>query len=179
MRPPEDARLAATETGTALPVASSTTVRAYVRELLGRHRRAFAVVVSLHAVAAAAGLVGPWILGNLVQGLTQGTAAAIVDRSALVFLAALVVQTVFTRTSRLRAGVLGEEVLADLREDFLDPHRRTASGRDRARRDRGPRDAYDNRRRPALARDPRRRPRADDRTCHRRVRRRRTADHSA
>jgi ABC-type multidrug transport system fused ATPase/permease subunit len=29
------------------------------------------------------------------------------------------VQTIFTRITRLRAGVLGEEVLADLREDFL------------------------------------------------------------
>lgn len=119
MRPPEDARLASTGQGTALPVASPATAATYVRSLLRRHRRAFAVVVGLNAVAAAAGLVGPWVLGALVDALTSGSAGGIVDRIALAFLVALVVQTVFTRMTRLRAGVLGEEVLADLREDFL------------------------------------------------------------
>jgi ABC-type multidrug transport system fused ATPase/permease subunit len=119
MREPEDARAAAYPTSTALPVASDATSRAYVREVMLRHRRIFAVVIGLHAVAAIAGLVGPWVLGNLVEQLSAGTAADVVDRAALVFLVALVVQTVFTRLSRLRAGILGEEVLADLREDFL------------------------------------------------------------
>ena len=119
MRAPEDAYAAANPTSTALPVASEATSRAYVRTVMLRHRRTFTVVVSLHAVAAIAGLVGPWVLGNLVQQLTEGTAADLIDRAALIFLVALVVQTVFTRMSRLRAGVLGEEVLADLREDFL------------------------------------------------------------
>jgi ABC-type multidrug transport system fused ATPase/permease subunit len=119
MRAPEDPRRAATDTGTALPVAGPATLRDYVRGLMRRHRLPFATVVALHAVAAVAGLVGPWILGGLVQGLTQGTAGEVIDRAALLFLGALLVQTLFTRMSRLRAGVLGEEVLADLREDFL------------------------------------------------------------
>lgn len=120
MRPPEDARTAATETGTALPVASEATVRSEAERLLRRHRRAVVAVVTLHAVAAVAALVGPWVLGQLVEGLTTATATTTIDRAALLFLGALAVQTVFTRASRLRAGVLGEEVLADLREDFLE-----------------------------------------------------------
>ena len=119
MRPPEDAIAASTQTGQSLPVASSETVSRYVRVLLRRHRAAFAVVIGLHSVAAVAGLDGPIVLGGLVESLTNGTTAEIIDRAALVFLGALVVQTVFTRVTRLKAGVLGEEVLADLREDFL------------------------------------------------------------
>ena len=119
MRPPEDAIAASTQTGQSLPVASSETVSRYVRVLLRRHRSAFGVVIALHSVAAVAGLAGPIILGGLVESLTNGTTAAMIDKAALVFLCALVVQTVFTRVTRLKAGVLGEEVLADLREDFL------------------------------------------------------------
>jgi ABC-type multidrug transport system fused ATPase/permease subunit len=119
VRPPEDAIAASTQTGQSLPVASQETVSAYTRVLLRRHRRAFAVVIALHSVAAVAGLAGPIVLGGLVESLTNGTTAELIDKAALVFLVALVVQTVFTRITRLKAGVLGEEVLADLREDFL------------------------------------------------------------
>jgi ABC-type multidrug transport system fused ATPase/permease subunit len=119
VRPPEDALAASTQTGQSLPVASQETVAAYTRVLLRRHRTAFAVVIALHSVAAVAGLAGPIVLGGLVESLTNGTTAELIDRAALVFLLALVVQTVFTRVTRLKAGVLGEEVLADLREDFL------------------------------------------------------------
>ena len=119
MRPPEDAVAASTQTGQSLPVASQETVSAYTRVLLRRHRSAFAVVIALHSVAAVAGLAGPIVLGGLVESLTNGTTAQVIDTAALVFLGALVVQTVFTRITRLKAGVLGEEVLADLREDFL------------------------------------------------------------
>ncbi len=119
MRPPEDAVAASTQTGQSLPVASQETVSAYTRVLLRRHRRAFVVVIALHSVAAVAGLAGPVVLGGLVESLTNGTTAEYINKAALVFLVALVVQTVFTRITRLKAGVLGEEVLADLREDFL------------------------------------------------------------
>ena len=119
MRPPEDAVAASTQTGQSLPVASSATVTAYVRVLLRRHRAAFAVVIAFHSVAAVAGLAGPLVLGGLVESLTNGTTTQVIDKAALIFLGALVVQTVFTRVTRLKAGVLGEEVLADLREDFL------------------------------------------------------------
>ena len=119
MRPPEDAVAASTLTGQSLPVASDETVRRYTRHLLGRHRRAFAAVIVMHAIAAVAGLAGPFVLGGIVNGLTGEPTRWSIDQAALIFVAALVVQTVFTRMSRLRAGIVGELVLSDLREDFL------------------------------------------------------------
>ncbi len=119
MKPPGDARAEAYASDTTLPVGSDKTVRDYVRILIRRHRRVFLLVVGLHAIAAIAGLAGPLVLGHLVEGFTTGTTATAVNRAVLVFLAALIVQVAFTRMSRKRAGVLGETILADLREDFL------------------------------------------------------------
>ena len=104
---------------TMLPVAGPATVRAYVRLLARRHRRGFTAVVALHAVATVAGLVGPWMLGSLVDSLAAGTTEGRILSAVGWYLAALLVQSLFTGLSRLRGGILGEEVLADLREDFL------------------------------------------------------------
>ena len=104
---------------TMLPVGSPAAVRGYVRLLARRHRGNFGSVVGLHAVATVAGLVGPWVLGRLVESLATGTAESTIAAAVGWYLLALVVQSGFTWWSRLRGGVLGEEVLADLREDFL------------------------------------------------------------
>ncbi|WP_030544224.1 ABC transporter ATP-binding protein [Streptomyces albus] len=110
---------AAPESATTLPVGSPTTVRAYVRELLRRHRRAFALLVAVNAVAVTASMVGPYLLGGLVEGLAAGDGGADLPRVVALFMVALAVQTVFVRLVRLRGAVLGERMLADLREDFL------------------------------------------------------------
>ncbi len=105
---------------TALPVATPAQVRRSVLELAHRHRGTLVAVVLLNAVAALAAVVGPQILGQLVQDLGAGLTLHDVNRAALIFVAALVVQTLFTGWSRMRASVLGETVLADLRTDFLE-----------------------------------------------------------
>ncbi|MFB7666167.1 ABC transporter ATP-binding protein [Kitasatospora sp. NPDC056138] len=102
-----------------LPVASPATVRSYIRLLARRHRSGFATVIGLHAVATLAGLVGPWVLGSLVQELSTGTTEGRILAGIGWYLLALLVQSAFIGWSRLRGSVLGEEVLADLREDFL------------------------------------------------------------
>jgi ABC-type multidrug transport system fused ATPase/permease subunit len=104
----------------ALPVATSAQVRRRARELARRHRGALALVVGLHAAAAVAGLAGPALLGLLVDAVGRGTTAWQVDRVALAVLAALVAQVVLVRFARLASYVLGERVLAELREEFLD-----------------------------------------------------------
>lgn len=110
---------AAPESATTLPVGSPTTVQTYVRALLRRHRKPFAVLVTVNAVAVIASITGPYLLGGLVEDLSNGVTDLHLERTAAVFALALVVQTVFTRTMRLRGAMLGEEMLADLREDFL------------------------------------------------------------
>ena len=103
-----------------LPVADTPDVRRYARELSRRHPRELRVTVALHAAAALAGLAGPPLLGSLVQAVSQGTTTARVDHVAAAIAAFLVLQTVLTRFARYRSFVLGETVLADLREDFVD-----------------------------------------------------------
>ncbi|MER8090319.1 ABC transporter ATP-binding protein [Streptomyces sp. NPDC058316] len=110
---------AAPESATTLPVGTPATVRGYVRDLLGRHRRPFAVLVTFNAIAVIASIVGPYLLGGLVEDLSDGVTDLHLERTAGVFALALIVQTVFTRMMRLRSAMLGEEMLADLREDFL------------------------------------------------------------
>ncbi|MEV8391177.1 MULTISPECIES: ABC transporter ATP-binding protein [unclassified Streptomyces] len=110
---------AAPESATTLPVGTPATVRAYVGELLRRHRKPFILLVSVNTVSVIASMVGPYLLGDIVEKLSDGARELHLERTAALFAIALVVQTVFVRMMRLRAAMLGEEMLADLREDFL------------------------------------------------------------
>ncbi|MFJ2208496.1 ABC transporter ATP-binding protein [Streptomyces microflavus] len=110
---------AAPESATTLPVGTARTVRSYVRDLLRRHRKAFALLIGANTVAVVASIAGPYLLGGLVEDLSEGVAELHLERTAAIFALALVIQTVFTRSMRLRGAMLGEEMLADLREDFL------------------------------------------------------------
>ncbi|WP_411082337.1 ABC transporter ATP-binding protein [Streptomyces sp. cmx-18-6] len=110
---------AAPESATTLPVGSPATVRSYVRSLLRRHRKAFVLLIAANTVTVTASIAGPYLLGGLVEDLSNGVTDLHLERTAAVFALALVIQTVFTRSMRLRGAMLGEEMLADLREDFL------------------------------------------------------------
>ncbi|PVE13344.1 ABC transporter ATP-binding protein [Streptomyces scopuliridis] len=110
---------AAPESATTLPVGTPATVRAYVGELLHRHRTPFILLISVNTVSVIASMVGPYLLGDIVEKLSEGARELHLERTAALFAIALVVQTVFVRMMRLRAAMLGEEMLADLREDFL------------------------------------------------------------
>ncbi|MDH6218006.1 ABC transporter ATP-binding protein [Streptomyces pseudovenezuelae] len=110
---------AAPTTANTLPVGAPATVRAYVAELFRRHRRAFLVLITVNTVSVIASLVGPWLLGDLVQRVSDGARELHMPFTVTVFVVALVVQAVFVREVRLRGAMLGERMLADLREDFL------------------------------------------------------------
>ncbi|ATW47317.1 ABC transporter ATP-binding protein [Streptomyces peucetius] len=110
---------AALRTATTLPVGTPATVRAYVGELLRRHRRAFVILIAVNTVAVVASMAGPWLLGSLVEKAADGARDLHLERTAALFAGALVVQAFFVRLVRLRGAMLGERMLADLREDFL------------------------------------------------------------
>ncbi|ANH36744.1 putative multidrug resistance ABC transporter ATP-binding/permease protein YheI [Nocardioides dokdonensis FR1436] len=105
---------------TRLPVADSPAVRGYVRRLARKHPRMLGGALLLHVLAALTALAAPRLLGNLVEAVEKGTTTGYVDRVLMVLAAFLVAQTVLTRYARYISQVLGEQVLADLREDFVD-----------------------------------------------------------
>jgi ABC-type multidrug transport system fused ATPase/permease subunit len=102
-----------------LPVAARDDLAVQARLLASRHRRGVAAVVTLHATAAAAGLAAPWLIGELVQSLTDGTTKAYVDELVLLLAGFLLVQTVLTWLARRASFVLAETIFAELREDFM------------------------------------------------------------
>ncbi|GCD92170.1 ABC transporter ATP-binding protein [Nocardioides sp. LS1] len=105
--------------GTKLPVADTRAVRRYAARLARQHPRMLWGAVVLHIAAALTGLAAPRLLGDLVQEVQNGTTTGHVDRIMLWLAGFLVAQTVLTRYARYVSTVLGEQVLAELREDFV------------------------------------------------------------
>lgn len=103
-----------------LPVASASRVRGVVLAILRRHRAAYLGVTILAALAALAGLVGPYAVGALVQTLSDGAGPDSITPLGVAMLAGVVLQTVFTGFGTRLAMVLGERVFAQLREDFME-----------------------------------------------------------
>lgn len=105
---------------THLPVADTRAVRRYAVQLAKRHPRMLWGAVALHVAAALAALAAPRLIGDLVQAVEDGTTVGHVDRIIALLAGFLLVQTVLTRFARYVSQVLGEQVLAELREDFVD-----------------------------------------------------------
>ncbi|MEW2292353.1 ABC transporter ATP-binding protein [Streptomyces sp. NPDC006743] len=110
---------AAPTTAATLPVGAPATVRAYVKELLHRHRREFGLLVTVNTVSVLASMAGPWLLGDLVDRVSDGSRELRLGLTTTLFVIALLAQAAFVREVRLRGAMLGERMLADLREDFL------------------------------------------------------------
>jgi ABC-type multidrug transport system fused ATPase/permease subunit len=103
-----------------LPIANAADVRRYARRLMRRYPRDLSVALVLHGLAAMSGLVAPWLIGSLVEDVEQGTTTAHIDTIVIVIGTFLLAQTLLTRWARFQSFKLGEKVLADLREDFVD-----------------------------------------------------------
>lgn len=102
-----------------LPVADARAVKAESLRLIRHHRGGLSKVVLLYVGSAAAGLVGPFILGNVVDAVVAGTTAGFIASMSLLMLGFLTVQAIL-RKFAVRAGmVFGETVFAELREDFM------------------------------------------------------------
>jgi ABC-type multidrug transport system fused ATPase/permease subunit len=102
-----------------LPIAAGADVRREAALLLHRYRRPLGVVLGLNALAALAGLVGPFLLGALVEAVDQGTTTGYVDRVIAVLVVSVIAQTMLTWFARRASFVLSEQVFAYLREDFM------------------------------------------------------------
>lgn len=102
-----------------LPVATPAEVRAEARRLFRHHRRPLSVALTLHLLAAAAGLASPFLLGRMVDALIEGASVSRIDVLAGLLAGFVVVQTVLVKFAIKRSLDLGEQVFAELRETFI------------------------------------------------------------
>jgi ABC-type multidrug transport system fused ATPase/permease subunit len=103
-----------------LPVAGPAEIRQHARRLARRHPRKLMIALLLHGLAAVSGLAAPRLIGDLVQNVQNGTTATKVNVVIVVIAVFIVAQSLLTRWARYRSFALGEEVLAELREEFVD-----------------------------------------------------------
>ncbi|MDK1344011.1 ABC transporter ATP-binding protein [Streptomyces sp. 378] len=103
-----------------LPVAERADIRRALLVLVRADARAFGVVLGLNALAAAAGLAGPWLLGRMIDEVQAGHGTAAVDRLALLLLLSVLSQVLLARWARYVGHRFGERTLARVRERFVD-----------------------------------------------------------
>ncbi|MDT0474947.1 ABC transporter ATP-binding protein [Streptomyces sp. DSM 41014] len=102
-----------------LPVARPADVRRAVGRLVRADLRAFGLVLALNALAAGAGLAGPWLVGRIVDEVRGGAGVGAVDRLALWILLCALGQLLLARWARYVGHRFGERVLARVREEFV------------------------------------------------------------
>ncbi|MFF9784027.1 ABC transporter ATP-binding protein [Streptomyces nigrescens] len=106
--------------GAALPVAGPAATRRAALRLIRRDGRAFGLMLALNALAAGAGLAGPWLLGRIVDTVRAGGGVRTVDRLALVILACGLAQLLLARYARYVGHRFGERTVARVREQYVD-----------------------------------------------------------
>lgn len=103
-----------------LPIASRRRVLAALRPLFAGRWPLLALIALAGLVSALAGLVGPWVVGSLVDELRAQTSLRPVLVGAALLLAAGIVGGLGTWLGRWWMGALAEPAVASLREDVLD-----------------------------------------------------------
>lgn len=104
-----------------LPVAAPAQVRAAALGDLAAERRAVVMIILVNALAAAAGLVGPLLLGRIIDTIQAagGDLLGAVDRLALAALLFTAVQAVLAWWALKLGYRFGERTAARVRERFL------------------------------------------------------------
>ncbi|MEV0378443.1 ABC transporter ATP-binding protein [Nonomuraea sp. NPDC050643] len=105
---------------TGLPVAQPAVTRRAALRLIRADGRAFAVMIALNALAAGAGLAGPWLLGRIIDTVKSGAGVAAVDRLALALLGFALAQLLLSRYASYVGHRFGERTLARIREQFTE-----------------------------------------------------------
>ncbi|SEO15017.1 ABC-type multidrug transport system, ATPase and permease component [Actinacidiphila rubida] len=108
---------------TPLPVAGRDRVRRAALGEVAADKGAFTVMIALNVLAAAAGLVAPWLLGSIIDTVRKSTGSAAVhtvDRLALFIVAATVAQTLLSRYALYTGARFGERAAARVRERFAE-----------------------------------------------------------
>ncbi|MER6570509.1 ABC transporter ATP-binding protein [Streptomyces sp. NPDC001093] len=103
-----------------LPVADRARVRRAALRLVRADGRAFVAALLLNALAAGAGLVGPWLVGRIVDEVRGGQGAGAVDRLAPWILVCALAQLLLARWARYVGYRFGERTLARVREQYVE-----------------------------------------------------------
>lgn len=103
----------------ALPVAGRQETLRYGIDLFMRRRRALVVLVAFTALSVGAALVIPRIVGALIDGASQGRDADFVDSLGIWLFIVLLGQAAAFAVARATSWRLGEDVFAQLREEFV------------------------------------------------------------
>ncbi|NUT34458.1 MAG: ABC transporter ATP-binding protein, partial [Hamadaea sp.] len=103
-----------------LPVATAPQVKRYALRLLREQRGPLAAVVTLHGLAAVAGLFAPGLLGRLIDTVADHGTYGQVDVLALAIVGSVVAHAVLIRFAVYASARFGERMLADIREEFVD-----------------------------------------------------------
>ncbi|MFC9244690.1 ABC transporter ATP-binding protein [Streptomyces sp. NPDC057136] len=107
-------------TARSLPIAGPSEVRRAALRLIRLDGRPFAAMIGLNALAACAGLAGPWLLGRIIDEVGSGGTVASVDRLALTMLVFALAQLLLARYAGYVGHRFGERALARIREQFAD-----------------------------------------------------------
>ena len=103
-----------------LPIAEPVEVRRAAWRLIHSDRKAFVVVLLMNCAAAAAGLLGPWLVGLIVSRVQAGAGVAAINWLGLLVLLAAVAQFMIGRQARYLGFRFGERTAARLREQLTD-----------------------------------------------------------
>jgi ABC-type multidrug transport system fused ATPase/permease subunit len=105
-----------------LPIAGTAEVRAAAIRDLRADRGAVVGIVVVNGLASAAGLVGPWLLGRIIDTIQAGAGDVLsrVDRLAFSAVVFTIVQTTLTWWALKIGYRFGERTAARVRERFLE-----------------------------------------------------------
>lgn len=106
--------------GNALPVATGAAVRRAALRLIRLERRAFLTILAVNALAAAAALAAPWLVGRIVDEVRDGAGTGTVDRLALAIVGFAFAQLLLTRWARYTGHRFGERSIARVREEYAE-----------------------------------------------------------
>jgi len=98
------------------PVADDRAVVRFVAALIRQRRRSFIALVVLNALAAVAALSVPRLLGQLIDRVTAAGPAEGIGSLALVIVAVVTCQAVFTFAGQVTSTLFGQNLLASMRE---------------------------------------------------------------
>jgi ABC-type multidrug transport system fused ATPase/permease subunit len=98
------------------PVADDRAVVRFVAVLVRERRRSFAALVVLNALAAIAALAVPRLLGELIDRVSAPGPAVGVGALAMLIVAVVAAQAVFTFAGQVTSTLFGQNLLASMRE---------------------------------------------------------------